>query len=147
MRINVVCIGKVKERGFSDAVAEYSKRIGRFCDIGVVELPEYNTDDGIRKEGKEIIRHLKGHVVTLEIEGRQMDSREFAGFIDKTFSAASELTFVIGGSTGISDEVRAASRFALSFSKMTFPHTLMRVILFEQIYRAFTILDNHPYHK
>ncbi len=152
MNVTVLCVGNLKEKFFRDACDEYIKRLGRFGKITVKELPEVqgaNSQD-IEKEGKNIIKAIpKGsYVVPLCVEGKQLSSPALAEKINILgLSGTSEITFIIGGSDGLSDEVKNLGDFHLSFSPMTFPHQLMRVILLEQIYRAFTINAGASYHK
>lgn len=152
MNITVLCVGNLKEKFFKDACGEYVKRLGRFGKISVKELPEVQGTNGqdVEKEGKNIIKAIpKGsYVIPLCVEGKELSSPALADKI-KTLglSGTSEITFIIGGSDGLSDEVKALGDFHLSFSPMTFPHQLMRVILLEQVYRAFTINAGASYHK
>ena len=152
MNITVLCVGNLKEKFFKDACSEYVKRLGRFGKISVKELPEVQGTNGqdVEKEGKNIIKAIpKGsYVIPLCVEGKELSSPALADKI-KTLglSGTSEITFIIGGSDGLSDEVKALGDFHLSFSPMTFPHQLMRVILLEQVYRAFTINAGASYHK
>lgn len=157
LSVNVVCIGKLKESYLKDAVAEYSKRLSPFCKFSVIELDEYRLPDNpsqaqidlaLKDEGERILKKVEGSaVVALCVEGKQMPSEEFSKFIGNTSLNTSSISFVIGGSFGLSNEVKAAAKLKLSFSKMTFPHQLMRVILCEQIYRAFMIEKGTKYHK
>lgn len=150
IKINVIAVGKVKESYFRDAIAEYSKRLNKFCQINLIEVREENLSNeqkSLKEEAKNIIPKLKGKSVALAIEGRQIDSVELSKMINSAISQGEELTFVIGSSCGLDDSVKQAVNDKISFSKMTFPHTLARVILFEQIYRAFTILSGNTYHK
>lgn len=159
MNVNIVCVGKIKEAYFRDAIAEYQKRLSRYCKISITELIDEKTpdkqskalDDKVRQiEGERIINALdsKAFVVLLDISGKMLDSVELSQFIDEhTVMGINDFTFVIGGSLGVSDEVRKRADYRLSFSRMTFPHQLMRVILLEQIYRSFRISNNEPYHK
>lgn len=157
LTVNLIVIGKLKEGYLRDACAEYCKRLQAFCKINVLELPEYRLSDkpsesqiltGLEQEGKSILQKAKGILVPLCIEGKQMSSEEFAEFFDRqAISGVSEISFVIGGSFGLSDEVKAAGVRKMSMSKMTFPHQLARVMLLEQIYRAFTIQAGIRYHK
>ena len=159
MKISIICIGKLKEKYWVDAVAEYSKRISRFSDLEIVELKESRLPDKASvsdeekvkiEEGKEILSEIKSgsFVITLEIKGKALSSEELAQKIsDITLVGKSHITFVIGGSLGLSEDVSKRADFKLSFSKMTFPHQMMRVILLEQIYRAFKINNNETYHK
>lgn len=141
--IRLVCVGNLKEKYLKDAAAEYVKRLSRFCDLEITETPESTPE----KEKDPILKNLKGKAVALCVEGEEMSSEELAKFIAKTAQTSSKITFVIGGSDGLDGEVKARADFRLSFSKMTFPHQLMRIILLEQIYRAFTINENIKYHK
>ncbi len=159
MNIKVVCIGKLKEKYWTDAIKEYSKRLGRFCNLQIVELkesrlpenPSPKDDENVKKaEGEAILGNIKKdeYVITLEINGKGLDSEELAQKIQKlTVDGISKIVFVIGGSLGLSQEVSNRADFKLSFSRMTFPHQMMRVILLEQIYRAFKINNNETYHK
>ena len=147
--IKVISVGKIKERYFIDAIAEYKKRLSKYTKLEIIELPDYNYDalKTINEEGKNILSKIsdKDFVVTLDINGKQMDSLSLSRFIDNNISK--NITFVIGGSYGLSDEVLKRSNYSLSFSNMTFPHQLFRVILLEQIYRSFKIINNESYHK
>ena len=158
IKINVVAVGKLKEKYLRDAVAEYTKRIGAFAKINVIEVGEYKCSDNpspaeiqqvLAKEGGQIISKIpKGSfVIPMCIEGTQRSSEEFSKELERISLTNSEITFVIGGSFGLSDEVKSLGKLKLSFSKMTFPHQLMRVILLEQIYRALSISNNSKYHK
>lgn len=151
LKINIVCVGNLKDKFFIEACEEYLKRLSRFCNCSVVELKEYtnlnNTQQIKKQEGEEIIKHLKGYVILLDVKGSQISSEEFALNLQKISIANSEVTFVIGGSYGVSEEVKQKANKTISVSKMTFPHRLFRVMLLEQIYRAFTILNNVGYHK
>lgn len=152
MNITVICIGKLKEKFFKDACDEYIKRLGRYGKITIKELAEVQGNSGqdAVKEGQAIIKVLpKGaYIIPLCIEGTEVSSPRLAKKIsDLSISGTSEIAFIIGGSDGLSDEVKQKGDFLLSFSPMTFPHQLMRVILLEQIYRAFTIIENTSYHK
>ena len=150
MRINVVCVGKIKEKFYTHAVEEYSD---------IVELPDEKTPDNAsdivneqikNKEGERILSAIKddAYVCALAIEGKMLDSVELSEKIEKLgIEGTSNITFVIGGSLGLADAVLKRADYKLSFSKMTFPHQLMRVILLEQIYRAYRIMKNEPYHK
>jgi 23S rRNA (pseudouridine1915-N3)-methyltransferase len=159
MKIRVICVGKIKENFYTDAVEEYSKRLSRYCRLEIVELPDEKTPDNAsdtvnaqikEKEGKRILGSLSDsdYVCALAIEGKMLDSVELSQFIDRLgIEGKSSIAFVIGGSLGLSDEVLSRADMKLSFSKMTFPHQLMRVILLEQVYRAYRIMKNEPYHK
>lgn len=151
--LKIVCVGKIKEKYLTDAFSEYEKRISVFQKLKVVELKESNNKDlkhNIEEEGNSILNAINQdeYVITLEILGQMLDSVELSNKISKLQTyGKSNITFVIGGSYGLSESVKKRSDYALSFSKMTFPHQLMRVILIEQIYRAFTIINNKEYHK
>jgi 23S rRNA (pseudouridine1915-N3)-methyltransferase len=159
MKIRVICVGKIKENFYTDAVDEYSKRLSRYCKLEIVELTDEKTPDNAsdtlnaqikEKEGKRILGSLSDsdYVCALAIEGKMLDSVELSQFIDRLgVEGKSSIAFVIGGSLGLSDEVLSRADMKLSFSKMTFPHQLMRVILLEQVYRAYRIMKNEPYHK
>ncbi|MDD6479950.1 MAG: 23S rRNA (pseudouridine(1915)-N(3))-methyltransferase RlmH [Clostridium sp.] len=152
MMIKVICVGKLKEKYLVDAVMEYSKRISKYSNIQIIEVNDSNVDNekiALEREKELILKHIntKDYIITLEIDGKQLTSIEFASKIDEIFIHNSNITFIIGGSYGISDEIKALSNFKLSFSKMTFPHQLFRVILLEQVYRSFKILNNEKYHK
>lgn len=159
MKITIVCVGKLKEKYYRDAVAEYGKRLGRYCKLDIVEVADESAKDGagpaereriLRKEGERILEKLRdgAFVCTLEIAGRKLSSQDLAEWMRRlTARGTSHITFVIGGSLGLHGAVRERADLALSFSDMTFPHQLMRVILCEQIYRAFRIINNEPYHK
>ena len=147
--IKIICVGKIKEKYFDLAIKEYQKRISRYTKLEIIELPDYNYDVVKTKneEGKNILSKIKekDYVITLEVEGKHMTSKELSCFIDKNIS--NNVTFVIGGSNGISEEVKRRSDYSLSFSSLTFPHQLFRIILLEQIYRSFKIINNESYHK
>ena len=159
MNIQVICIGKLKEKYWTDAVKEYSKRLSRFCTFEIVELKESllpanasaKDEEKVKlEEGKEILKAIKDgtYVITLEIKGKGLSSEELASKIDDLgIMGKSNVAFVIGGSLGLSQEVSRRSDFKLSFSRMTFPHQMMRVILLEQIYRSFKIIRHEAYHK
>lgn len=148
-KINVVCVGKLKEQYLKDGINEYLKRLSRYAKVEIKELPDFATDDDtcIEKESNLILSSLKGFVITLDIGGKQCTSEELAQSIDKAFITNSEVTFVIGGSRGFDNRVRRKSNLSLSFGKVTFPHQLVRLMLFEQIYRSFSITEGTPYHK
>lgn len=151
--LKIVCVGKIKEDFFTDAIEEYTKRISGYTKFRICEVKEINTkliEKNILDEGKNILEKIDEDefVITLEIKGKMIDSVELANLIStKQTYGKSKITFVIGGSNGLSDEVIKRSDYHLSFSKFTFPHQLMRVILVEQIYRALTIINNKEYHK
>lgn len=143
-KVNIVCVGKLKEKFYADAVAEYCKRLSRFAEVRVRELPEKRT---LEEEGELILKELRGYVCVLAVEGKKLCSEELADKIGGLCRAGKEMTFVIGSSCGLCAAVKERADFLLSFSDMTFPHQLMRVILCEQIYRAFMINAGSEYHK
>lgn len=155
IKINVVAVGDIKEKYLLDAIKEYSKRITRFANLNIIEIKENNPasnsekdiKSALKKDAIEIEKHLSGFIIVLDILGKQIDSIELSKTIEKITQTNSTITFVIGASNGLSDEIKSKANLKLSFSLMTFPHQLMRVILLEQIYRAFTILNNIAYHK
>lgn len=159
MKLTIICVGKIKEKFYSDAINEYSKRLSKFCDLSIVEVadektPDKSTDLENKKikdiEAERIIKKIpKGaFVYTLEIDGKQFDSVGLSNEIAvKMRTGFSHLCFIIGGSLGLSDLITGMSDYHISFSKLTFPHQLMRVILLEQLYRSFKIMSNEPYHK
>ena len=152
MKVNIVCVGKIKEKYFTDAIAEYSKRLSRFCSFNIIEVDEASKIDNLDKkseaEGKLILEKCSGIIVSLDSRGKMLESPEIAEFIkNNQVSGVSEISFVIGGSNGLSEAVIKASKLVLSFGKITYPHQLFRVVLTEQIYRAFTIISGLPYHK
>lgn len=159
MKITLVTVGKIKEKYLKDAVAEYCKRLGAYCKLEIIEVADEKTPEQrsdvmtqaiLSKEAERILRHVgdDAFVITLEIGGMGLSSEQFAEKMESlAISGTSHILFVIGGSLGLGADVRKRSDFALSFSKMTFPHQLMRVILLEQIYRGFRIIAGAPYHK
>lgn len=159
MKITILTVGRIKEKFFSDAISEYSKRLSKYCSLEIVQVADEKTPDGAsevlneqirEKEGERLLSKIKetSFVVTLEIEGKMLDSVELAEMLEeKMVQGESHLIFVIGGSLGLSKAVRKRADKTLSFSKMTFPHQLMRVILLEQLYRSFRIIKGEPYHK
>ena len=145
IRINVVAVGRLKEKFWTDAVKEYAKWLEKYCDLRIVEIPDGRTPEA---EGAEIIKKLSGCVIACDVRGKLVSSEDLAEMIDKKAGMGkSELTFLIGGSEGLSEEVKALAEEKISFGRVTFPHRMMRVILCEQIYRAFTIIHHTPYHK
>ncbi len=152
MRINIVCVGKIKEKYFLDAIAEYQKRLSRFATISIIEVDEASKEENLEKkndiEGKRLLEKCSGVIVCLDRQGKELESTDIAKFIKgKQVFGVSEISFVIGGSNGLSNEILQKATLILSFGKITFPHQLFRVVLVEQIYRAFTILNGLPYHK
>ena len=159
MKITVLTVGKIKEKYLRDAIVEYTKRLSRYCKLEIIEVADEKTPDNASENAEEMIRQKEAerllkyiredaYLITLEIGGKQLTSEEFSEKIEKLgIQGTSHIIFVIGGSIGIGKAVLEKSDYALSFSKMTFPHQLMRVILCEQIYRAFRIIQHEPYHK
>lgn len=159
MNVTVIAVGKLKEKYWQDAVKEYSKRLGKYCRFNIVEVresllrgnPSAADEEAVKiAEGQEILSKIKSsdYVITLEIKGKGLSSTELAKRIDDlAIMGKSSIVFVIGGSLGLSQEVSRRADFKLSFSSMTFPHQMMRVILLEQIYRSFKIIRNETYHK
>ena len=149
--INLICVGNLKEKFWQDAAGEYAKRLSKFCKLNIIEVAEQNKYENIEKikevEGQDIINHLSGKCFLLEIGGKQYSSDEFASVLDKSALQASSLSFVIGGSYGTSEAVKNKIKDKLSFGKATYPHNLARIILLEQIYRAFMINGGGKYHK
>lgn len=144
--IKIICLGKLKEKYLVDLVNDYTSRIEKYHKIEIIEL---KAEEDLESEAKAIEKHIgkNDYVITLEIEGKVIDSLSLAKLIDKTFITHSTITFVIGSSTGLSNKIKDRSNYKLSFSKLTFPHGLFRGILLEQIYRAFKINNNENYHK
>lgn len=159
MKITLITVGKIKEKYLRDAIAEYTKRLSKYCKLEIIEVADEKTPDqagetveeNIRaKEGERILKYIRDdmYVITLEIAGKMLSSEEFAEKIETLgIQGKSSISFVIGGSIGLGREVLKRSDFALSFSRMTFPHQLMRVVLLEQVYRAYRIINGEPYHK
>lgn len=143
-KVNIVCVGKIKEAFYRDALAEYAKRLSRFVTFTVREIAEGRS---LEEEGESILHAAKGFIIALCIEGKKMSSEGLAAEMKKLSDRGSEVTFIIGSSCGLYDKVKAAASLKLSFSDMTFPHQLMRVILCEQIYRAYMINSGSEYHK
>ena len=149
----ILCVGKIKEKFLTDGILEYKKSIDGYSKIDIIEVKEYNTPDvskNIENEGNELLNKINkdDYVITLEILGKKLDSVAFSKHLENILNYhSSKITFVIGGSNGLSDMVKNRSNYKLSFSDMTFPHQLMRLILTEQLYRAITITNNKEYHK
>ncbi len=143
VKVNFICVGKLKEGYLREACAEYLKRLSRFCKAEVKELPE----SSLKEEGESILRAFKGHTIALAVEGKGCSSEKFAEKLKSLCDRGEEITFVIGSSCGLDAKVKDAADELLSFSEMTFPHQLMRVILLEQVYRAFMINGGGEYHK
>lgn len=150
--IKLICVGKIKEKHLTEAINEYKKRLSKYTKLDIIELPDvsYNEIDKVKKEeGKLILKHLKenDNVIILDINGQELSSVELTNKLCKLEEINSNLTFIIGGSYGLSEEVKERANYKLSFSKLTFPHQLFRVILLEQIYRTYKIRNNENYHK
>lgn len=159
MRITIIAVGKVKEKFYRDAIAEFEKRLSKYCKLDIIEVADEKTPDNVSeaqeliiksKEGDRILSTVKDdmYVIALAIEGKQLSSMELADKINKLgISGKSSIAFVIGGSLGLDERVLKRADYKLSFSPMTFPHQLMRVILLEQVYRSYRIIAGEPYHK
>ena len=159
MRINIVCVGKIKEKYLKLGIDEFKKRLSKYCKLEIIELEDEKAPENLsdkemlmikEKEGKKILSKIKdnSYVIALAIDGKNLSSEELAETINKLgVRGISNITFVIGGSLGLSDQVLSRADYKLSFSKMTFPHQLMRLILLEQVYRAYRINNGEPYHK
>lgn len=143
--IKIVCVGKIKEKYLKDAIDDYKKRISKYHKIEIIEV----NDSNIKEEKELILKHIdkKDYVISLDINANMLTSLELADKLDKIFITNSNICFVIGGSDGLDEEIKNISNYKLSFSKLTFPHQLFRVMLLEQIYRSFKILNNETYHK
>ncbi len=159
MKITVIAVGKIKEKFYTDAIAEYSKRLSRYCQLEVIQVADEKTPDGAseaqerqikEKEGSRILAQIKdgAYVIALAVQGTMLSSEQLASKLNKLgVDGQSQIVLIIGGSLGLSDEVLKRADYHLSFSPMTFPHQLMRVILLEQIYRSYRIISGEPYHK
>lgn len=158
LTINIVCIGKIKEKFFKDAIDEYSKRLSKYCKLNIVELPDEkipekintNIENDIKsKECTNMINHIKkdSYIICLDLNGKEFSSEQFSKKIEDISMESSQITFVIGGSLGLNQEILSLANQKICFSKMTFPHQLIRVFLLEQIYRAFKIINGENYHK
>lgn len=147
--MKIICVGKIKEKFYTDAVKEYLKRISKYTKLEIIEINDESNGDILKLESINILKHIsdKDYVITLDIGGIELSSTDLAKKIDETLLHNSNITFVIGGSLGLHESIKQRSNYALSFSKLTFPHQLFRVILLEQIYRSFKILNNESYHK
>ena len=159
MKITVISVGKIKEKYLAAGIDEFKKRLSRYSTLNLIEVADEKCPETLSESEKTIIKNREGekilskikdtaHIITLEIDGKMLSSEGLASHIEKTaISGSSHLIFIIGGSLGLSDKIKKKSHFSLSFSKMTFPHQMMKLILLEQIYRAFRIIRNEPYHK
>ena len=161
MKVTCIAVGRIKEKFYADAVGEYQKRLSRYIKLEIIEVPDEKIPDGAGAKEEEAVKNKEGcrilklieerpsaYVAVLAVEGKELDSVEFAKWMEKKgIEGTGHIVFVIGGSLGLSDEVKRRADFSLSFSKMTFPHMLMRVIFLEQLYRSCRIIKNEPYHK
>ena len=158
LSIDIVCVGKIKEKFFCEAILEYSKRLSKYCKLNIVELPDEKIpnnpsnkqlEDIKQKECNNIITHIKkdSFVIALDLKGKQFSSEELSTYIDNLCLTTSHITFIIGASLGLTDKLLSICNMILCFSKMTFPHQLIRVFLLEQIYRSFKISNGEVYHK
>ena len=159
MQITLLTVGKIKEKYFKEAIEEYSKRLSRYCRLNIIEVEDEKTPDGasdkfcnqiMSREGERLTNHIPegAYVIALAIEGKKYDSVDFSEKINSlAVNGKSNIVFIIGGSLGIASEIKKRADELISFSDMTFPHQLMRVILLEQVYRAYRIMNNEPYHK
>lgn len=149
--ITLITIGKIKEKYITDGIEDYLKRLSKYTKIELIELEDESFDKTktLKKEAEKILKRLnkKSYIITLEIEGKELSSIELSNLIDNTLNNYSDITFVIGGSYGLDDSIKELSNYKLSFSKMTFPHQLFRLLFLEQLYRSFKILNNEQYHK
>ncbi len=148
--IKIICLGNIKEKYLQDAITEYTKRLSKYTKLEIIELKdEKDTANPLRKEKDKILKHIndKDNIVVLDSKGKQLTSEEFSDFINTELTNNSNITFIIGSSTGLDEEIKGLTNKKISFSKLTFPHQLFRVILLEQIYRSFKILNNESYHK
>lgn len=159
MNIDIIAVGKIKEKYIKEGIKEFSKRLSRYTKLKIVELDDEKAPENLSQRDMEIVMEKEGNkilskipansfIITLEIEGKQISSEMLCKKMeDIMVGGMNNITFIIGGSLGLSQEIKNKSNFKLSFSKMTFPHQLMRLILLEQIYRSFRIMKNEPYHK
>lgn len=146
-KVNVVCVGKIKEKFFVEGIEEYKKRVSRFAELNFIEIKDFPTPDEIKRECDLILSKLQGYVILLDIGGKTLSSEELAEHMERAYLTQPVVTFVIGGSEGVDERLRLRADLRLSFGRVTFPHQLMRLMLSEQIYRAFTITEGLPYHK
>ena len=148
--IKLICLGSIKESYLKDAIEEYKKRLSKYTKLEIIELKdEKDTSNPLKKEKDNILKHIndKDNLIILDIKGKQLTSEEFASFINNELTTQSNITFVIGSSNGLDEEIKKLTNKKISFSLLTFPHQLFRVIVLEQIYRSFKILNNETYHK
>lgn len=159
MEIRILSVGKIKEKYLNDGIAEYAKRLSRYCKLTFCQVPDEKTPDKASDainlqikeiEGERLMKHIReqDYVIALAIDGKMLDSIQLSNLIERLgIEGKSSIAFVIGGSLGLSDKVLRRADYKLSFSKMTFPHQLMQMILLEQVYRGYRIMNNEPYHK
>lgn len=149
--IKIICVGKVKEKFFREAIDEYKLRLSKYTKLEIIELPDYNYDlkKTIKEETEAILKNINksDFNILMDINGLELDSVELSNKISNTLINNSNITFIIGGSYGVGDEIRNICNMRLSFSRLTFPHQLFRIILLEQIYRSYKIMNNEEYHK
>lgn len=149
--ITLITIGKIKEKYITEGIEDYLKRLSKYTKIELIELEDESFDKTktLKKEAEKILKRLnkKSYIITLEIEGKELSSIELSNLIDNTINNYTDITFIIGGSYGLDDSIKELSNYKLSFSKMTFPHQLFRLLFLEQLYRSFKILNNEQYHK
>ena len=158
LKINIICIGKIKEKFFKDAISEYSKRLSKYCKLNILELPDekipekinINIENEIKsKEYENIIKHIKkdSYIICLDLTGKHFSSEELSKNIENISMQSSQITFIIGGSLGLNEKVLNIANQKICFSKMTFPHQLIRVFLLEQLFRSFKISNGETYHR
>ena len=147
--IKLICVGKIKEQFYKEAIKEYEKRLSKYTKLQIIEVNDEKEEIALKKEAESIMKHIndKDYVITLEIDGKPLSSIEFASKLEQTLMINSNITFVIGGSYGLGDEIKKRSNLRISFSKLTFPHQLFRVMFLEQLYRCFKINNKETYHK
>jgi len=150
--IKIICLGKIKEKYLKDAINEYTKRLSKYTKLEIIELKDYQDSEiktALKKEEELIKKHIKetDNLVLLDIKGKQYTSEELSQFINKELTYNSNITFIIGSSNGLGEEIKKLTNKKISFSPLTFPHQLFRVLLLEQIYRSFKIINNENYHK
>ncbi len=150
--IKIICLGKIKEKYFNDAIKEYEKRLSKYTKLEIIELNDEKDNDikvCLQKEKVSILNHIKekDNIIILDIEGKEYTSLEFSNFLEKELTINSNITFLIGSSNGLDEEIKKLTNKKISFSRLTFPHQLFRIILLEQIYRSFKIINNETYHK
>ena len=150
--IKIICVGKIKEKFYREAVLEFQKRLSKYTKLEIIELNDITTnqiEENKKREAINIQKYIneRDYIITLEFEGHQLSSEELAQKIDSIYQTNSTITFIIGGSYGLDDSIKKQSNYSLSFSKLTFPHQLFRIILLEQIYRSYKILHHESYHK